>query len=60
MSKKRLDVVWHKGIAVEDLKPTLKSFEKRLKESGLRTSTIEMYVFRVRKYLEFANTDEPI
>ena len=59
MSRKRLDVDWHKGIAVEDHNHSLKSFKRRLEECGLRASTIEMYVFRVGKYLEIAHTDDP-
>jgi len=59
MSKIRLEVDWHKGIAVKDLNPALKSFENKLNENGLRQSTIEMYVFRVGKYLSFAKTDRP-
>lgn len=59
MTKTRLNVDWHKDIGVEDLKPALRRFKKHLEDKGLRASTIEMYVFRVGKYLEFAKTDIP-
>jgi hypothetical protein len=35
MSRKRLDMDWHKGIAVEDHNRVLENFKRRLENSGL-------------------------
>ena len=50
---------WDRDVKVEDLKPALRWFRRYLADIGLRASTIESYVFRVGKYLEFARTEEP-
>ena len=43
----------------EDIKPTLKKYNRYLEDNGLRDSTISSYVFRVGKFLEFAQNNEP-
>ncbi|HOT06212.1 MAG TPA: tyrosine-type recombinase/integrase [Methanotrichaceae archaeon] len=59
MPKKRLDVNWDREAGTEGFKPALKRFERYLKANGLSPATIEMYVFRVGKYLEFVRSDTP-
>ncbi|MDH7597447.1 MAG: phage integrase N-terminal SAM-like domain-containing protein [Methanothrix sp.] len=59
MPKKRLDVNWKREVHTEDFKPALRRYTRYLEENGLRESTISSYVFRVGKFLEFAQTDEP-
>jgi integrase/recombinase XerD len=59
MPKKRLDVNWNREFKAEDFKPSLERFRVYLKSIGLRTSTIDMYVFRAGRYLQFAQTDMP-
>lgn len=57
--KKRLDVNWCRERTIEDLTPALRRFRHYLEDAGLRGSTIEPYVFRVGKYLEFTKTETP-
>ena len=59
MPKKRMDVNWKREISKDDLKPAVQRFKRYIEDKGLRASTIPMYVFRVSKYLEFAETDSP-
>ena len=59
MPKKRLDVNWDREVSTEDIKPTLKKYNRYLEDNGLRESTISSYVFRVGKFLEFAQNNEP-
>ncbi|MCJ7442964.1 MAG: site-specific integrase [Methanotrichaceae archaeon] len=59
MSKKRLNISWDRKTSPEDIKPALKRFRHHLKDIGLRDSTIESYVFRLGKYLEFAQNKVP-
>jgi integrase/recombinase XerD len=59
MPKKRMEVNWDREIRTEDFKPALKHFRGYLKNNGLRASTIDMYVYRAGKYLEFAHSDTP-
>jgi hypothetical protein len=59
MPKKRLDVNWGREVKTEDFKPALKRYNRYLEDSGLRKSTISSYVFRVGKFLEFAQDDAP-
>jgi hypothetical protein len=59
MTKKRLDVNRSREVNSEDLKPALKRFGGSLKDNGLRKSTIDMYVFRAGKFLEFSHSDTP-
>lgn len=59
MTKKRLDVKWDRGLEKDDIKPSLKRYERYLEDNGLRASTIPMYVLHVSKYLEFSATDSP-
>jgi integrase/recombinase XerD len=37
----------------------LRRFKRYLRDKGMRPSTVESYVFRVEKYLEFCNNEEP-
>lgn len=57
--KKRLDVNWCRERTIEDLTPALRRFRHYLEDAGLRGSTIEPYIFRVGKYLEFTKTETP-
>jgi len=59
MPKKRLDVNWNREVRVEDFNPALKRFNRYLEDNGLRESTISSYLFRVGKFLEFAQNDSP-
>lgn len=59
MSRKRLDVDWCNVSEIQDLSPALKRFRNYLRNKGFRESTYEPYIYSVRKYLEFANTDQP-
>lgn len=59
MPKKRLDVNWDREVGTDDLRPALKRFSGYLKNNSFRKSTIDMYVFRAGKYLEFAHSDTP-
>jgi site-specific recombinase XerD len=60
MSKKRLDVSWGRAVGKEDFKPILKRYDRYLEENGIRESTRSSYVFRVGKFLEFAQDDMPL
>ena len=60
MSKKRLDVSWGRAVGKEDFKPILKRYDRYLEENGIRESTRSSYVFRVGKFLEFAQDDLPL
>jgi hypothetical protein len=59
MPKKRLDVNWNREVRTEDFNPALKRYNRYLEDSGLRESTISSYLFRVGKFLEFAQNDMP-
>lgn len=59
VAKTRLNVDWSREVKIEDLEPALKKIRRHLEKSGLRKSTIESYLFRIEKYLEFAKTDAP-
>ena len=60
MPKKRMETNWEREIGTDDLNPALKRYARYLEEIGLRDSTISSYVFRVGKFLEFAQDDAPI
>jgi hypothetical protein len=53
-------VDWTRRIRKSDLEPTLGRYRRFLLDLGFRESTIDMYVFRAGKYLEFAKTDQPL
>ena len=57
--RKKLNVDWTRGVASDDLRPALKHYGRFLEDKGLRKSTIESYVFRVGKFLEFVRNDTP-
>jgi integrase/recombinase XerD len=59
MPKKRMETNWDREVGIEDLKPVLKRYGRHLEDIGLRDSTITSYVFRVGKFLEFAQDDAP-
>jgi integrase/recombinase XerD len=59
MSRKRLNVDWGRVDDIIDLKPFLKRYRNHLIDIGLRDSTVESYVWLVRSYLEYAETDRP-
>jgi len=52
-------VDWSRETKKGDLEPTLRGYERYLVNLGFRQSSIDMYVFRVGKYLEFVETDQP-
>jgi integrase/recombinase XerD len=57
--RKQLRVDWSRETKKRDLEPALKRYRGYLLDIGFRESTIESYVFRAGKYLEFAKTDQP-
>jgi hypothetical protein len=59
MPKKRLNVNWEREVRTEDFKPALKHYNRYLEDIGLSKSTITSYVFRVGKFLGFAQDDAP-
>ena len=59
MPKKRLNVNWEREVRTEDFRPALMRFNRYLEDNGMRKSTITSYVFRVGKFLEFAQNDAP-
>jgi len=60
MSKKRLDICWERQAAgKEAINQALKRYDRYLEENGIRESTRSSYVFRVKKFLEFAGDDTP-
>ncbi len=50
---------WDREVRTQDFKPALSRYGRFLEGNGLRKSTISSYVFRVGKFLEFAQSDEP-
>jgi len=59
MSRKRLNVDWGQAEGVLDLNPYLKRYESHLIDIGLRNSTVESYVWLVKSYLEYSQTNRP-
>jgi hypothetical protein len=59
MSKKRLNLDWEKVEEVLDFNPYLNRYKAHLVDIGLRTSTIESYVWLVKSYLEYADNNRP-
>jgi integrase/recombinase XerD len=59
MSRKRLNVDWGHVEEVLDLNPYLKRYKNHLIDIGLRTSTVESYLWLVKSYLEYAKTNRP-
>jgi integrase/recombinase XerD len=59
MSKKRLNIDWGRRDGIGDLSPALKRFGNYIRDRGFRDATVEPYVGGVRRYLEFAKTDQP-
>jgi integrase/recombinase XerD len=59
MTKKRIEVNWAITPFAVNLKPALIRFRRYLNDIGLRASTIESYVIRVNKFLDFAQSDNP-
>ena len=59
MSRKRLNVDWGQVEGVLDLNPYLKRYETHLIDIGLRNSTVESYVWLVRSYLKYVETNRP-
>jgi Phage integrase, N-terminal SAM-like domain len=57
--KERLPFRWVPNYSSRDFKPSLQHFERYLKDIGLQDSTIESYIRRVNKFLEFAQNDKP-
>ncbi len=59
MAQKRLKQDWSIRVEDEDFESALRRFEGYLKNIGLRESTIEDYVSRVRRFLKYAHNDLP-
>ncbi|MGB7571059.1 MAG: phage integrase N-terminal SAM-like domain-containing protein, partial [Methanothrix sp.] len=59
MSRKRMNVDWGQVEGVLDLNPYLERFKRHLIDIGLRESTIESYVWLVKSYLEYVDTNRP-
>ena len=59
MTKKRLEVDWDITPFEVNLKPALIRFRRYLNDIGLRKSTIDSYIIRVNKFLDFAQSDNP-
>ena len=57
--RKQLRVDWAREVKKSDLGPALGRYRRYLVDLGFRDQTIESYVFRAGKYLEFAKTDQP-
>jgi integrase/recombinase XerD len=57
--RKQINVDWSRETKKVDLELNLRGYERYLVNLGFRQSTIDMYVFRVGKYLEFVETDQP-
>ncbi len=55
----QLKVDWSRDIKNIDLNPALKKYRRYLESLGFSSDTIESYLFRCKKYLEFAKTDQP-
>jgi integrase/recombinase XerD len=59
ISMKKLGLDWSIKPCVRDFKPMLVRYERYLNDMGLRASTIESYVVRVGKFLEFTQSERP-
>ncbi len=57
--RQQLNVDWSRKVKKIDLKPALKRYQRYLAGLGFSKQTIESYVFRAGKYLEFCKTDQP-
>jgi integrase/recombinase XerD len=57
--RQQLRVDWSREIKMSDLKPALGRYQSYLSKLGFSDQTIESYVFRAGKYLEFVKTDQP-
>jgi hypothetical protein len=57
--RKQINVDWSRETKKSDLGPALRGYERYLRDLGFRQPTIESYVYRAGKYLEFAKTDQP-
>jgi len=54
---RKLNLDWN--IDSDDSQPSLRKYEKYLKNIGLRQSTIDSYICRVKNFLDFAETSRP-
>ena len=59
MAKKKLEVDWYITPFALNLKPALIRFRRYLNDIGLRKSTIDSYIIRVNKFLDFTQSDNP-
>ena len=57
--RSQLRIDWSRDIKKSDLGPALKRYRRYLMDLGFREQTIESYVFRAGKYLEYSKTDQP-
>ena len=55
MSRQRIKTTWK--IPKDDAQ--LKKYARYLRDKGIRTSTLDSYVFRVGRYLEFCDQEQP-
>lgn len=57
--RKQINVDWGREVNKGDLGTAMLRYVGYLKDLGFREPTIETYVYRASKYLEFAKTDQP-
>lgn len=57
--KNQLNIDWSRDVKGNDLEYALRKYRRNLENLGFSNQTIESYLFRCRKYLEFAETDQP-
>lgn len=55
----KLKIDWSRDVNKADLEPALRKYRRYLENLGFSDQTIESYIFRCGKYLEFAGTDQP-
>jgi integrase/recombinase XerD len=58
--RQRLDVNWSIPKGQDNFRPALAQFQHYLVDNGFRESTIDSYIDRTERYLEFAKTDKPL
>jgi hypothetical protein len=56
---RRMAVDWSFDPNLRDFNPSLVRYRRYLNDIGLRDTTIESYLFRVKKFLEFAQAERP-
>ncbi len=57
--RKQLKVDWSRDAGNAYLEPALRRYQRYLENLGFSRQTIDSYLFRCKKYLEFSKTDQP-